>query len=216
MTDFDVLERKVSQAERALDREIGEAKALARQIQKVSLEAENLELKVKACEEAVTVLNSFADQRQHDVQRQVEGLVSHGLRTIFDDELSFHIVSETKARRSEVRFVIRSKVGDEEIETSILDARGGGVAAVAGFLLRLIVMLLQPGVRRLMVLDETFGQVSSDYELKLVEFVRQLVDQSGAQIVLITHKAIEEWTEVADKAYRFTLRGGWSEVELLK
>lgn len=215
MTDLNALERKVSQAERAIDREIGSAKALALHVRKVTEEATELEQTAEACEEAVAVLNSFADQRQRDVQQKVEGLVTHGLRTIFEDDLSFHIVQETKARRSEVRFVIRSKVGGEEVETSILDARGGGVAAVAGFLLRLIVMLLS-NHRRLMLLDETFAQVSSEYELRLVEFVRQLVAQSGAQIVLITHKAVDEWIEVADKAYRFTLNDGWSQVEMIK
>src|SRR3954467_12063264 len=123
--DMEVMERKVSQAERSIHQEIGSAKSLARHVKKVTEEATELELKVQACEEAVGFLNSFADLRQRDVQQKVEGLVTHGLRSVFLEELSFHIVQEVKARRSEVRFVIRSRVGNEEVETSIMDARGG-------------------------------------------------------------------------------------------
>lgn len=214
--DIDTLARSVAQAEKALDREIGEAKALAKRVQQDFAEAEESEKRADALEKVVAVLNSFADLRQAAVQQKVEALVTHGLQTVFDDSLTFHVVSETKARRVETRFVVRSKMGEAEVETGLLDARGGGVAAVAGFLLRLIVALLQPSVRPFLLLDESFSMVSEEYEPRLVEFVKELIDKTPVQIVLTTHKAQEEWSAAADRVHRFRLKSGRTVVETLK
>lgn len=212
--DIENLTRAVNQASRALEREIGEAKALATRAKSDFAEAEVADARADALEKVIGFLNSFADTRQAEVQRKVEALVTHGLQTVFDDSLTFHVVSETKARRVETRFVVRSKMGDQVVETSILDARGGGVAAVAGFLLRLIVLLLRPGVRPFMVLDESFGQLSSEYEPRLAEFLRELSDKTPVQMLLITHSP--EFEAVADVAYRSSLRDGKTHLEAIK
>lgn len=205
------VEATLSRAERSLDRRIGEAKALAAQGKKASEQAAEAEALVIACEEATSFLNSFADERQEKVQRQVETLVTHGVQTIFGEGLTFHVISEQKANRAEVSFSLRSMMGEEVVETPILDARGGGVAAVVGFLLRLIVTLLRDD-RPLLVLDETFAQLSADYEPRLAEFLRELVDQTGVQIVMVTHS--ESFSEHADRVYRFGQKEGQTTVAL--
>lgn len=205
------VEAQVARAERNFERRVGEAKALAaqgKQAQQQALDAKEL---VVACEEATAFLNSFADERQAKVQKQVETLVTHGVQTIFGEELSFHVISEQKANRSEVSFSLRSMMGDQVVETPILDARGGGVAAVVGFLLRLIVTLLRDD-RPLLVLDETFAQLSADYEPRLAEFIRELVDQTGVQIVMVTHSTA--FSEHADKVYTFGQKQGQTTVAL--
>jgi DNA repair exonuclease SbcCD ATPase subunit len=214
MNELEQLTNQLDKAERQLERQLGEAKALAQRAKDDMAKAKHLEESAEALEEAIGVLNSFADKRQKEAQKKIEGLVTHGLQTIFGDDLSFHIITESKARRQESRFVIRSTMGGQVVETSILDARGGGVAAVAGFLLRLIVTLLHKNVRHFFVLDEAFGQLSAEYEPKLAEFLRELVDKTDAQIVLITHSP--EFEGVADTAYRFTLKDGRTLVSKLK
>lgn len=214
--DLSTLTASVNQAEKLIEREIGEAKALAKRAQSDFAEAEAGEQRALALEKVVGILNSFADARQEAVQSKVEALVTHGLQTVFDDSLTFHVISETKARRVETRFVVRSKMGQQEVETSILDARGGGVASVAGFLLRLIVILLQPDVRPFMLLDESFSMVSEEYEPRLVDFVRELTEKTPVQIVLTTHKAIEDWSQAADRVVRFKLKNGKTQTEVLE
>lgn len=206
----------MTSAEKLIEREIGEAKALAKRAQQDFAEADQAEARADALEKVVGILNKFADARQEAVQSKIEALVTHGLQTVFDDSLTFHVVSETKARRVETRFVVRSKVGAEVVETSILDARGGGVAAVAGFLLRLIVVLLRPDVRPFLLLDESFSMVSEEYESRLVDFVKELTEKTPVQIVLTTHKAVEEWSTAADKVHRFSLKSGKTRVDEVK
>jgi DNA repair exonuclease SbcCD ATPase subunit len=212
--DIETLSRAVNQASKSLEREIGEAKALAKRAKSDFAEAEEAEARADALEKVVGFLNSFADSRQAEVQSKVEALVTHGLQTVFDDSLSFHVVSETKARRVETRFVVRSKMGDEVVETSILDARGGGVAAVAGFLLRLIVLLLRPGVRPFLVIDESFSQLSAEYEPRMADFLKELSEKTPVQMLLITHSS--EFEAVADKLVRSSLQEGRTKLEVLR
>lgn len=211
MPTFTEVEELVGRASQRIERRIGEAKALAAQGVKAQNEAEELSATVISCEEAVAFLNSFADERQTEVQKKVESLVTHGVQTIFGNDMTFHVISEQKANRTEVSFSLRSMMGDEIVETPILDARGGGVAAVVGFLLRLIVTMLRDD-RPLLVMDETFAQLSSDYEPRLAEFMRELVDQTGVQILMVTHS--EVYSEHADKVYRFGQKKGETTVAI--
>ena len=203
-------EELVAKAERSLDRRIGEARALAAQGAKAQEQAAEAREVVVSCEEAVAFLNSFADERQSKVQKQIEALVTHGVQTIFGDDLTFHVNSEQKSNRTEVTFTLRSTMGTEIVETPILDARGGGVAAVVGFLLRLIITLLREE-RPLLVLDETFAQVSEGYLPAVAQFVQELVEQTGAQIIMVTHS--EVFAEYADKVYKVGQKNGSSVIE---
>ena len=77
------------------------------------------------------------------------------------------------------------------------------MAAIVGFILRVVVMLLRKDVARILFLDETFAHVSAEYLPALGEFLREVVDKSGIQIVMVTHQ--DEFVEYADKVIRFEL-----------
>lgn len=213
MSTLTQVEELVNRAERSLDRRIGEARALAAQGRKAQDQAEEAKAVVVACEEAVAFLNSFADERQSKVQNQIETIVTHGVQTIFGDDLTFHVNSEQKSNRTEVSFTLKSSMGNETVETEILDARGGGVAAVVGFLLRLIVTLLREE-RPLLSLDETFAQVSEGYLPAVAQFIQELVEQTGAQVLMVTHS--EVFAEHADKVYRVSQKDGTSVIEKVR
>lgn len=54
----------------------------------------------------------------------------------------------------------------------------------------------------LLVLDETFAHVSSDYLEPLGQFLREVVDKTGVQIIMVTHQ--QEFANFADKVYNFS------------
>jgi len=107
-----------------------------------------------------------------------------------------------------VEFVVRTTLGNDVIETPVMDARGGGLAAVIGFLLRLVVGLMgrDPHDASLMVLDETFAHVSAEYLEPTGQFLREVVDRTGVQIILVTHQP--EFAEYADRVYNFSTTDG--------
>lgn len=204
----------VRQARSQADRETGEARAVALQGKALQLEAEKLAAQHALLEQAAGVLTRIGEERQEAAQAQIEGLVSRGLQTVFDERLSFHMVPSIKGNQAHVDFVIRSEyvAGDAAgincdapmiVETPVMDARGGGMAATVGFMLQLVVMLLTPGARRVLFLDETFAHVSAEYEPRLAEFLREVADKADVQLLLVTHSTA--YDDAADVRYQLKL-----------
>jgi DNA repair exonuclease SbcCD ATPase subunit len=74
-------------------------------------------------------------------------------------------------------------------------------------------MLLGTGTseENILILDETFAHVSDEYLPALGEFLREIVDKTGVQIIMVTHQSqFEEW---ADLVYRFSQINGKTQVE---
>jgi putative AbiEii toxin of type IV toxin-antitoxin system len=203
-----VIVTRMAQARRLVDRQRGEAIALAEQGKMVLQEIADLNQVIDLHEKAAHVLTAIGEQRQDSAQRQIELLVTQGLQTIFDDGLSFHLVPGVRAKTPVVDFVVRSTMADGTlVETDVMAARGGGLAATVGFLLRLVVLLLSRARQdTVLFLDETFAHVSADYLPRLIEFLKDLVARTGVQIVLVTHD--ESFQDAADVVYKLQLVDG--------
>jgi DNA repair exonuclease SbcCD ATPase subunit len=203
----DLLDR-LRRGQHTIQRQVGEAKAVAERAVNTKAEIAHLRAAISRHERAATVLTSFGEQRQADAQRHIETLVTQGLRTIFDDpDLTFHVVPTVRSRRPEVDFIVRSRLGDTTVDTDVLDGRGGGLAATVGFLLRLVILLLSPDRQdTVLFLDETFAFLSEDHHPAMAQFLRELTDKTGVQIIMVTHTPA--LAEHADRVYHFEQRQG--------
>lgn len=197
------LETRVSSQRQFLDRRAGEALALAKHGKRWTDEADRLRAQLELHETACAVLTSIGEKHQETVQQQVEELVTRALQVIFGEELSFRLVQRTLRDQAVLEFVLVSTYGDKVVETPVMEARGGGMAAVVGFVLRLVVLLLTSDSRRLLVLDETFAHVSESYVPRVAEFLREVADRAGVQVVLVTHST--GFSDEADQKYRLVL-----------
>lgn len=209
----DSLVIRARQRRRQIDAQQGEARSVLLRGKELSTEVADLTATVTELDRVTALLNSLGEDRQLAAQNSIEELVTRGLQMIFDDTLSFHIVQNVRGKTAVVEFVVRTTLGSSVIETQVMDARGGGLAAVIGFLLRLVVMLMSRSERdaNLLVLDETFSMVSAEYLEPLGEFLREVVDRTGAQIVLVTHQ--QAFEEFADKVYYFSTEDGTTVVK---
>lgn len=209
------VDARLARARRQLDRQHGEALALAQQGKNILAEIGDLTQVIDLHERAAHVLTAIGEQRQEQAQRQIEALVTEGLTTIFGDNLTFHLVPSVRAKTPVVDFVIRSTLDDgTAVETDVMAARGGGLAATVGFLLRLVILLLSRQRQdTVLFLDETFAHVSADYLPRLIEFLKDLVEKTGVQIVMVTHD--ESFLDAADTIYRFELVNGITKVTKL-
>lgn len=206
------LEKKLQIKRRDLDTRMGEAKAYLQRAKALQAGIDD-KIGLRDDLERVTILlNTIGEDRQMQAQETIEELVTRGLQTIFDSSLSFHIIQTIKGRSVSADFIVRTTLGDTFIETPVLDARGGGLAATIGFLLRVVVLLLSSGTKQdnVLILDETFAHVSDEYLPPLGEFLRELVDKTGIQIIMVTHQP--EFMEYSDKSYRFSIHEGKTEV----
>lgn len=203
-----MIDSRLAQARRLVDRQRGEAFALANQGKTLLEEIRQLNQVVELHEKAALVLTTIGEERQDAAQRSIEALVSQGLQTIFGDDLSFHLVPGVRAKTPVVDLVVRSRLADgTTVDTDVLAARGGGLAAVVGFLLRLVILLLSKNRQdTVLFLDETFAHVSAEYLPRLIEFLKDLVTKTGVQIILVTHE--ESFLEAADVVYKLQLVDG--------
>lgn len=162
-------------------------------------ELDSLHQDVEDLEKIHGVITKYAQTYQEGFLTQIESVVSQGLTSIFSEKMDFKIHQSITGKRLEVKFSLVTYASGEPLETSIMDARGGGVGAVVGFLLRVAVLMLMPNARKLLVLDETFAQLSTEYVPALSEFIAQLCDQTDIQILMVTHSP--EFAEDADLVY---------------
>jgi DNA repair exonuclease SbcCD ATPase subunit len=223
----------VRQRRSELDQQAGAAAEVARQRQEAEARCAELERAIEVEDQAVRLLTSIGEERQESARHQVEELATRAMQVIFGEELSFHLVAGERGGQATLEFMVRSRypcgecggnpasyprpgcpmceqTGYRPVVTPVLGARGGGLAAVLGFVLRLVVLTLTPGVRRLLVLDESFAHVSAGYEDRVAEFLREVAHQMGVQVILVTHSPV--YASYADKRYRFAMKDGVTQV----
>ncbi len=206
------LTAELRRTRRVLDQRVGEARSVAVTGERLVAEKAQLDTQIALFDKAAGLLTQIGEDRQRTAQKQIEALVTQGLQTIFGEELTFHLVPQVRGKRPEIDFVVRSRMDDGTIvDTDVMEARGGGLAATVGFLLRLVVLLLSRSRQEtVLFLDETFAHVSADYEPRLAEFLRALVEKTGVQVIMVTHS--DAFNEVADTRYRFELHDGVTRV----
>lgn len=203
--ELDVLTRAVTQTREKLTRRAGEARIIATQGQAAEAEVAALEARLELYAKAQALLTSIGEEAQDIARGQIEGLVTNALRVVFGEELSFRLVPGERGGQATVEFILRSEYGTEKVmvDTPVMEARGGGMAAVVGFVLRLVVLLLTPGARRFLALDESFAHVSASYEERVAAFLREVADKAGVQILLVTHS--HAYSDHADAQVRLAL-----------
>lgn len=197
--------KSFNQKKNKLAQDIGAARVITERKEELNKEVSFLTEHVATLEKAAGVLAKVGEDRQQEAQVKIESLVTQGLQKIFGPHLAFKVVQSVKGRTPVVEFVIKTTLADGKVhETDILSAMGGGVSAVTGFLLRLVVLLLDSSRKStILVLDETFAHVSDSYLPALAEFLREVVDKAQVQIIMVTHQKI--FADLADKAYKFSL-----------
>jgi DNA repair exonuclease SbcCD ATPase subunit len=191
---------------RELDSRAADARAVLTRGKETKEQIEVLTSTIAEMDKVTTLLNSLGEERQLKAQSTIEQLVTQGLHTIFDDTLSFHIVQSVRGKSANVEFIVRTTLpGNVIIDTPVMESRGGGMAATIGFLLRIVVMLLgkETSSENVLILDETFSHVSAEYLEGVGNFLREVVDKTGVQIIMVTHQ--DEFREYGDRVYEFSM-----------
>lgn len=184
------LEAQVREARSLADRQAGQAEQVARAGKAAEAEIARLTELRDRCAKVGAAFTLIGEEAQDVARAQIEGLATRALQTVFGTHLSFHLVARTRGGATVMDMVVRSAYGGVVTESPVLDSHGGGLAAVVGFVLRLVVLLLTPDLRRLLVLDEAFGHVSESFAPAVAAFLREVADKAGVQILLVTHSKV--------------------------
>jgi len=110
-------------------------------------------------------------------------LATTGLKHVIgDQELEFHIRQDPQKNRLAMRFLIE----EDGTEGDPLSSFGGGAAVIISLVLRLAVMA-RMGMGNLLLLDESMASLANVYVPSCAEFMRQLAEQTGINILMVTH-----------------------------
>lgn len=169
--------------------------ALKSQKDSLDNEVEELDQEIDLLVKTSAVLKHLLDTMVKDEIEKMAGLVTYGLRTIFDDQdLTFAPVVSKKNNRTHIELITQNG----EIKGGF-GSFGGSVAVIEGFLLR-ILCILKLKLARLLLLDETFAPVGDLYVPNTSLLISQMANKLDMDILLVTHQ--KEFQTHADHVYQ--------------
>lgn len=190
----------------SVSQDLGARNALVEQLTAFELEAQQLAEGSELAVQARVLFESLTDKKREVVRTKIEALVTHGIQSVFGPDYQFRI--EQKLARNQVTFEYRifHAFEGELRESDLRGAHGGGLVALVGFLLRVVMVLfVHPPRRRIIFLDETMAALDGDKRAPFAQLLRSLGEQLRMQFCLVSHSP--EYAADADKVYMVTPNG---------
>lgn len=126
-----------------------------------------------------------AEELERKAHSQISQVVSLCLSEIFGSDYEFQLEFTRKRSRTQINLNL---LKDGHSVGNVLENDSGGVCDVAGFALRLAALMLsKPRGRKLLVLDESFRFLSTEYRPRLQSLLEKLSEQFQIQIIMVTH-----------------------------
>jgi len=167
---------------------------------KKSIEDEifNLNKEQVLLQQTSEVLKTLLDKMSVENISKIEKLVTFGLNTIFGDKYSgIKFFIERSTKRDQLNYDFMLEV--DGVKATIDGNFGGGMACVVSIIMRLI-LTVNLGLYRFVVLDESLSGVSEEFQQKTADFIRVITEQLGLDILLVTHQ--EQFALGANKRYK--------------
>jgi hypothetical protein len=188
----------VAELQRKIDQIDGFYKALKNQETGLISEIDLIKKEIDILTKTSAVLKHLLDTMIKDEISKMAGLITYGLKTVFDDQ---NLIFVPKIKKKNEKIHIELKTENNGVEGEF-KSFGGSVAVVESFLLRILCMLKKK-FARLMILDETFSAVGnspgSDYIGNTCKLISELCKKLGMDILLVTWQ--EEFKNNADHVY---------------
>ena len=181
--------------QRQTDRIEGFYNALKNQEQELKDTVKNLEKEADILTKSSAVLKHLLDVMVKDEINKMSGLITYGLKTVFDDQNLTFVPDITKKND---KIFIELKTQNNGIEADY-KSFGGSVAVIESFLIR-IICLLKKKYAHFLLLDETFAAVGEEYIPNTCKLIKELSNKLGLDILLVTHQ--KEFQHNADHVYR--------------
>tara|TARA_B100000745_G_scaffold300393_1_gene254182 strand:+ start:993 stop:1658 length:666 start_codon:yes stop_codon:yes gene_type:complete len=143
------------------------------------------------------VLRQLLTDTTRENLESIDKLVTEGLQTVFHDQKDIEFRSKMVEKLDQIHIQFETVQGDAEGKAS--ESFGASVTVVESFLLR-IVIVLRMGLAPVLLLDESFAQVSEHYIEPLGKLLKRLCRDLGLRILLVTHKT--GFIESADTVYK--------------
>lgn len=173
--------------QRLKDEKLGVSKTieiLTEQNSKLNADIQRLMSEVSILESCATFFNKTIELKVDEVSTKIEDIINKGLAYIYGADYRFKLHKSIKRNKTTFSFELCN------IETGVAgfeETHGGGIMALISFLFRIVVIAIL-NKPRLIMLDETLSAVSIEYQEKLSNFIKQIADDMGFVIIIISHQ----------------------------
>lgn len=208
MPEREAVRRGMEKFEEYVRRRRWEFERLAAERRAVEEKLAEVQAKEAVLTQAREVFQLAAETAREQAKQSVERVVTWALQAVFGPEISFAVLIEPRRDQPEANFAVVSTYGGTTpVRTEPMEARGGGIVDVISLALR-SVLLERTRMGGPLVLDEPGKHVSEEYSRALGEFIRAISEDTGRQVILVTHNS--ELAETAEVVYRVEIKNGES------
>lgn len=186
--EIDTLTKKANQME-------GFYNALKSQEKEIKTVIKNIKDDIDLLTKSSAVLKHLLDIMVKDEIERMSGLISYGLKSVFDDQ---DLTFSPSISKKKGKIYIELKTLNNDIEGDF-KSFGGSVAVIESFLLR-ILCILKKDLAKLMLLDETFAAVGEEYRENTARLIKELSKKLNLDILLVTHQ--KDFQINADNVYK--------------
>jgi len=194
-----------SELRKRLDNLVARREILREQVSKKKEKEEVLREDVIINTKAGEVLTKLVESILDKNVRLVEKLVTFGLKEVFFPDKNLSLKLEQTEKRGHINLEPITSDLDHKVEGPVQKSFGGGVVQVQSFLFLIMYKVLLKS-SPLLFLDESFSNVSEEYQPRVGELMSALCKRFNMIIVLVTHN--QSILEHADVIYEAKDKSG--------
>ncbi|MGB4239586.1 MAG: hypothetical protein WBJ87_08290 [Candidatus Hydrothermia bacterium] len=191
-----------------LEREKGKKKHVQDTLKEIKNEINELEDSLRLHEEAREIIRLIGQRTQEQLQFHISDLATMAIGSVFDDpyQLKVEFVQRRNKTECDIKFVKKN------LEIDPMEASGVGVIDIASFALRVALWSIKkPSPRNVIILDEPFRHLSTNYQPRASEMVYELSKKLGIQFIIVTHE--NELAREADRLFEVSIHNGVSKIK---
>lgn len=178
---------------------------------KLSFDKDNILSENDVFTQARLLLSESSKYAKEQIKSQIENMVTHGLQYVFGEDKRFEIEIVESKNKTEAEFYVISTQDGVEIKTKPQDSRGGGVVDIVSLILKVAILeSYSPKIEGPLILDEPAKHVSDEYIEKVGEFLSEITQYFGRQVIMVTHNY--HLSELAETRYEVSQENGISQV----
>ena len=191
-----------------------ERAALKKELERLKGKRDGLIHSLDVSAQALSFIEGVASSERKAAKKRVEGLITSCLHEVFDETYSVEFEYGSKRSRTNVEVRAVHECPDGMVVRRTIDGIGGGLADMISLPLKLVVLLNDGALDRVLVVDEPGKHLSSMHVKRFAGFMSEISHRLGVQVIMSSHHASME--EFADTVNEVSLDGSSSVVERLK
>lgn len=169
------------------------------EIEKIEVKIKELLEKIQLVVDSINFVEEIAHKSRGEVKTKIEALTSLAMKVVYNENYGVLFDYGVSGNKTAVEIFIVKKRSDGKIIKRTIDGHGGGCSDVLSIPLKLMVLLSESSVDKILCLDESGKFLDEVRVEKFGEFLKRISLDFGVQIILVTHW--ESMVNYADKVF---------------